>query len=135
MGRIIDADAFYQQEWIRCGMYEPMIGVDKVDSNKETLYRTLRSRLNKVPEVDAIKVVRCKDCNLWDTWDKQGESCSCAHFTLDDSNAVYTKPEDFCSYAIRGYYWERNRRKLCGMSTSDARNVVESLALLTEGNI
>jgi hypothetical protein len=27
----------------------------------------------------------------------------------------------------------RNRRKLCGMSTSDARNVVESLALLTEG--
>lgn len=44
-------------------------------------------------------------------------------------------PEDFCSYAIRGYYWERNRRKLCGMSTSDARNVVESLALLTEGNI
>lgn len=107
MGRTIDTDAFYQQEWIRCGMYEPMIGVDKVDSNKETLYRTLRSQLNKVPEVDAIKVIRCKDCDLWNTWDKQGELCSCAHFTLDDSNAVYTKPEDFCSYAIRRYYWEK----------------------------
>lgn len=99
MGRIIDADAFYQQEWIRCGMYEPMIGVDKVDSNKETLYRTLRSRLNKAQEVDAIKVVRCKDCELWNTWDNQGESCSCAHFTIDDSRPVYTKSDNFCSYA------------------------------------
>ena len=99
MGRIIDADAFYQQEWIRRGMYEPMIGVDKVDSNKETLYRTLRSRLNKAQEVDAIKVVRCKDCELWNTWDNQGESCSCAHFTIDDSRPVYTKSDDFCSYA------------------------------------
>lgn len=107
MGKIIDADAFYQQEWIRCGMYEPMIGVDKVDSNKETLYRTLRSRLNKAQEVDAIKVVRCKDCELWNTWDNQGESCSCAHFTIDDSRPVYTKSDDFCSYAIRRYYWEK----------------------------
>lgn len=80
-------------------MYEPMIGVDKVDSNKETLYRTLRSRLNKAQEVDAIKVVRCKDCELWNTWDNQGESCSCAHFTIDDSRPVYTKSDDFCSYA------------------------------------
>lgn len=99
MGRIIDEDVFYQQEWIRCGMYEPMVGIDKVDNNKETLYRTLRSRLSKAPEVDAIRVTRCSDCALWNTWDNKGKRCSCAHFTQDDSKAVYTKPDDFCSYA------------------------------------
>lgn len=46
-----------------------------------------------------VKVVRCEDCDLWNTWDKQGELCSCAHFTLDDSRPVYTKSDDFCSYA------------------------------------
>ena len=56
--RLIDADEFYQQEWIRCGMYEPMIGVDKVYDNKETSYRTLRSRLNKVREVDDLSIAR-----------------------------------------------------------------------------
>ena len=49
--------------------------------------------------MNKIEVICCKDCDLWNTWDKQEESCSCAHFTLDNSNAVYTKPEDFCSYA------------------------------------
>lgn len=48
---------------------------------------------------NSMKIICCEDCELWNTWDKQGELCSCAHFTLDDSNAVYTKPEDFCSYA------------------------------------
>lgn len=51
------------------------------------------------PVVDAIKVVRCKDCESWNTWDKNGNQCSCAHFTLDDSRPAYTKPDDFCSYA------------------------------------
>ena len=37
--------------------------------------------------------------DLWNTWNKQGELCSCAHFTLDDSRPAYTKPDDFCSYA------------------------------------
>lgn len=99
MGKIIDADAFYQQEWVRCGMYEPMVGVENIKGGRETSYRTLRSRLKQAPAVDTVAIIPCKNCDLWNTWDKQGKSCSCAHFTLDNSNAVYTKPEDFCSYA------------------------------------
>ena len=37
MGKIIDADAFYQQEWVRCGMYEPMVGVENIKGGRETL--------------------------------------------------------------------------------------------------
>lgn len=49
--------------------------------------------------MNKIEVICCKDCDLWNAWDKHGDLCSCAHFTLDDSKPVYTKPDDFCSYA------------------------------------
>jgi hypothetical protein len=49
--------------------------------------------------MNKIEVICCKDCDLWNAWDKQGNLCSCAHFTLDDSRPIYTKPDDFCSYA------------------------------------
>lgn len=37
MWKIIDADAFYQQEWVHCGMYEPMVGVKNIKGGRETL--------------------------------------------------------------------------------------------------
>jgi hypothetical protein len=37
MWKIIDADAFYQQEWVHCGMYEPMVGVENIKGGRETL--------------------------------------------------------------------------------------------------
>jgi hypothetical protein len=49
--------------------------------------------------MNKIEVIRCKDCDLWNAWDKHGNLCSCAHFTQDDAASVYTKPDDFCSYA------------------------------------
>ena len=55
--------------------------------------------MKNAPAVDTAAIIRCKNCDLWNTWDKQGESCSCAHFTQDDSRPVYTKSDDFCSYA------------------------------------
>ena len=49
--------------------------------------------------MNKIEVICCKDCDLWNAWDKHGNLCSCAHFTQDDAAPVYTKPDDFCSYA------------------------------------
>lgn len=37
MWKIIDADAFYQQEWVHCGMYEPMVEVENIKGGRETL--------------------------------------------------------------------------------------------------
>lgn len=99
MGKIIDADAFYQQELVRCGMYEPMVGVENIKGGRGTSYRTLRSRLKQAPAVDTVAIIRCENCDLWNAWDKHGNLCSCAHFTQDNAAPVYTKPDDFCSYA------------------------------------
>lgn len=50
-------------------------------------------------KMNKIEVIYCKDCDLWNAWDKQRNLCSCAHFTQDDAAPIYTKPNDFCSYA------------------------------------
>jgi hypothetical protein len=75
-----------------------------IENEGEEIMRTYkphkhRSKEEQAPSVDTVAVIRCKNCDLWNTWDKQGELCSCAHFTLDDSSPAYTKPDDFCSYA------------------------------------
>lgn len=59
-------------------------------------YITVKDQTNRN---DIVAVIRCKDCDFWNAWDKHGDLCSCAHFTLDDSKPVYTKPDDFCSCA------------------------------------
>lgn len=59
-------------------------------------YITVKDQINRN---DIVAVIRCRDCDFWNAWDKHGDLCSCAHFTLDDSRPVYTKPDDFCSCA------------------------------------
>lgn len=48
------------------------------------------------PAVDAVEVVRCKDCVFYDF----GE---CANYKMDmtDGAHFYPYPDDFCSYAER----------------------------------
>lgn len=29
--------------------------------------------------MNKIEVIYCKDCDLWNAWDKHGNLCSCAH--------------------------------------------------------
>lgn len=53
---------------------------------------------------DLAPVVRCKDCDCWNTWDSAGRKslgnfvCSCAHWSVEDGPVLYTKPDEFCSY-------------------------------------
>lgn len=63
--------------------------------------------VESAPSVDAVEVVRCKDCELWNEWDRAGHeslnnlSCSCAYFSGEDGYTVCTAPNDFCSYGER----------------------------------
>ena len=50
------------------------------------------------PAADVTQVVRCKDCDLWNEWDKHGIVCSCAQWSGEGGHVVYTEPDDFCSY-------------------------------------
>lgn len=54
--------------------------------------------------LDAVPVVRCKNCDLWNRWDFAGSEkagtlvCSCSYWTAEGGPVHYTRPDDFCSY-------------------------------------
>lgn len=52
--------------------------------------------IQKAPAVDAVEVVRCKDCAFYDF----GE---CGNYRMDMSDGAhfYPYPNDFCSYGER----------------------------------
>ena len=50
--------------------------------------------------VDAVEVVRCKDCKYWECWRNSGEGSGDCH--LDEGYATLaTQHYDFCSYGER----------------------------------
>lgn len=60
------------------------------------------------PAVDAVEVVRCKDCDNWDLEHKAGREslgnlvCPCSEWSnYEDGHSRFTRPNDFCSYGER----------------------------------
>ena len=56
--RVIDADAFLAREIKRCHCV-PLVGSSDRD------YESLKLLLQQEPTIDAVRVVRCKDCRYW----------------------------------------------------------------------
>ncbi len=54
--------------------------------------------INGAPTIDAVPVVRCKDCKFYRLW--RSEYC-CQGFTADPYEYLYTGPDDFCSSGER----------------------------------
>ena len=59
-------------------------------NNKFVLIADVRAAINQAPEVDAVPVIRCRECKLRDT-----EYCNMAHGFMG------MKDDDYCSYAER----------------------------------
>lgn len=64
--------------------------------------------LEKAPAVDAVEVVRCKDCECWNEENKGGRAtlgtlvCACDNWSnQEDGYSRYTRPDDFCSCGER----------------------------------
>ena len=51
--------------------------------------------IEKAPTIDAVPVVRCRECKWWQEDDDIG------HCDNPDGLDNYAKPEDFCSYGER----------------------------------
>ena len=80
--RLIDADALKE------GLKEKMYG--------HPFERTFLSGVvDSEPTIDAIHVVRCRECKWWQEDDDIG------HCDNPDGLDNYAKPEDFCSYGER----------------------------------
>ena len=79
--RLIDADALEYHI-----VENPMV-------RYEFIHKT---EINNAPTIDAVPVVRCKDCKCWTEWANGTGSCS--RFALD---WIGTDADDFCSMGER----------------------------------
>ena len=84
-----------------------LINLDS-DYIQETLYRRgfktrqdIEEWLNNTPNIDAVPVVRCKDCK-WFADNNGGEWYGCYMFhVVRIAPEDAPKPDDFCSYGER----------------------------------
>lgn len=87
------------------------VNMDEVDTSDctdiEDVLSAVITYLSEQPTVDAVEVVRCKDCThgLWDEEEKMWECVVSVDVTGDaDTYAMfheYNKAEHFCSYGER----------------------------------
>lgn len=62
----------------------------------------MKNALDRQPTIDAVPVVRCKDCKHWKRFRDDRGLCKQETFTLDDNTVdPVTEPNDFCSYGER----------------------------------
>ena len=92
MARLTDADDAYK------------VLTDNYHHKTEIQHEALKEALSKVPTVDAVEVVRCKDCKFFDHDDfGKGEEYWCKHFvsTYDNTHCHKVMEDDFCAWAER----------------------------------
>ena len=83
--RLIDADAFLK-DILTAG-----IGKTIIEYSESNIGYMIRKR----PTIDAVPVVRCRECKWWQEDDDVG------HCDNPDGLDNYAKPDDFCSYGER----------------------------------
>ena len=88
--RLIDADAFLAGEIKRCHCV-PLVGSCEKD------YEPLTCILDQEPSIDAVPVVRCKECKYGDYDSKPNGAMVC----LRTNDGFWRKETDFCSYGER----------------------------------
>ena len=60
------------------------------------------AEIEYAPTVDAVEVVRCKDCKSWNREDESGGMCTVDVAPVDtEIDGVWRLPCDFCSYGER----------------------------------
>lgn len=66
-------------------------------ANGASIFDTIKN----IPAADVVEVVRCKDCEKWDTSNRFLNTCACSRWSQSKSAPRLTKPDDFCSYGKR----------------------------------
>ena len=75
--RLIDVDAFLEK------------------MKRTSRYFDVKFDIEEMPTIDAVPVVRCRECKWWHADDDVG------HCDNPDGMDNYANPEDFCSYGER----------------------------------
>ena len=92
--RLIDADALIEKFNEKANMAECL--VDERTAERFATFCALADAVEEMPTVDAVQVIRCKDCKFryWDDWLEE-YFCQCY------AEYMQVLPDDFCSNAER----------------------------------
>lgn len=80
-------------------VYKKQSTVMKIANSSIAL--SLLNRLVSFPKVDAVEVVRCKDCKSWEQYNACDGSKPHRCMNLNAIFHMRTAPDDFCSYGER----------------------------------
>lgn len=86
--RMIDADALI--EFI----------VEEAQDLRTLSTKTVGQAISKTPTVDAVPVIRCKDCKWYDMTDSSG-TVEPIGYRCKKVNRLWREPDDFCKGAER----------------------------------
>ena len=94
--RLIDADATLKGIDSAIALLRVACGKDALKHKAVDLVQHTRDFVAKMTTIDAVPVVRCKDCEYY-----KYEECVCPRMVMSDCAHYYPDPEDFCSYGER----------------------------------
>lgn len=60
-----------------------------------------KEEIERIPAVDAVEVVRCKNCKKWDPKTETCEEFTSQRLPIGGRVAFLTRETDFCSYGER----------------------------------
>jgi hypothetical protein len=114
INRLIDAGALEKVLRDEYDFHQKLYGETEDLDDKAILAAMLakllwsRSKIRAQPTVDAVEVVRCKDCDNWYEEMKAGRpelgnvTAPCSEWSDQENGmARYTCENDFCSYGVR----------------------------------
>ena len=117
MSRYIDADAYAAEMKQRQDALKEEMDHAEAMENWEMYYGMSRAfsvfveaklTLDAMPTVDAVPVVRCRECKNWDTEYSSGRKslgnyrCVCHEWSNEEDGFYrYTAEDDYCSYGER----------------------------------
>lgn len=93
--RLIDADALIEKFNEKANMAECL--VDERTAERFATFCALSDAVEQMPTVDAVQVIRCKDCTFGHFYNYKIGKMYCTH----PAGLMEMTPTDFCSYAER----------------------------------
>ena len=97
--RLIDADELVRFCENEIDKYEN--GLNKYERDYAKAICVVKKIARTFPTVDAVKVVRCKDCEHWKLIDSLNPHRECQIFYGLHDYGYLTGADDFCSYGER----------------------------------
>lgn len=94
MSRYIDADALMERMYHDA--FETDTDMQKWDSGCWIRYKMFENAMDDAPTIDAVSVVRCKECKYW-----RSNTQFCAKWSYGGFISQRTLPNDFCSCGER----------------------------------